>query len=449
MHRSGWKTALAALLMQTCLFAGTAFASESRDDAPAAAASLLRGVQNALVNGKVLFDTRLRYEFVSQGGVSNANAATARIRLGYQTAFWHGFAVLVEAEATGGINQAHNYRVPGLPDTPQDKAVVADPDNAEINRANLRYANEDLGIRGNLYRQRMILGDSRWVGNVGWRQNEQTFDAARIDLTPANVLPGLEAMYAYIWQTNRIFGLWSGRDVAGDAAGKWISGSHIVNVAWNDLGPLDITLYYYGFDNRSPDPLGSNSNNIGFHAAGRHGVGEDVELHYRAEYNRQISGFENPNDYAANYFHVTGGTRWKSLRLTAALENLGADGGFAVQSPYGTNHKFNGWADLFLATPTFGNTDGRAAGLRDLYIVLGTDLPLNIPAAVVYHKFWSIEGPVGDLGNEIDLSLSRKLGQHLTLLAKAAFYWGAGSGDAPLPVKPDTSKFWLQATWRF
>ncbi|MGL1204265.1 alginate export family protein, partial [Vibrio parahaemolyticus] len=30
-------------------------------------------------------------------------------------------------------------------------------------------------------RQRITLDDQRWVGNAGWRQNEQRFDAARIE----------------------------------------------------------------------------------------------------------------------------------------------------------------------------------------------------------------------------------------------------------------------------
>jgi hypothetical protein len=36
------------------------------------------------------------------------------------------------------------------------------------------------GLKLKAGRQRIKLDDDRWVGNVGWRQNEQTYDAARL-----------------------------------------------------------------------------------------------------------------------------------------------------------------------------------------------------------------------------------------------------------------------------
>lgn len=405
---------------------------------------------NPITQGKVIFDARLRYEYVNQSGVSDANAATGRIRIGYQTAWWHGFAALIEGEATGGINQDHNYRIPGLPDQPIGKAVVADPNNAEINRANLQYKNDDWGIRANLYRQRIILGNSRWVGNIGWRQNEQTFDGFRADYAPKEYVPDFSLLYAYVWQTNRIFGLWSGRDVSGGAAGKWISGSHFFNAVYSGLDLAKITAYYYGFDNKSPTALGSNSSNFGAYAQGSYALSEKSALNYYAEYDYQTSAFSNPTDYSANYFHLIAAGTYDIFSLSAAIEWLGADNGLAVQFPYGTNHKFNGWADLFLVTPTFGNTGGRAAGLRDMYFTAGAKIPvIDVPMKVIFHKFWSDEGPVSDLGNEIDFAFPKKIAPYVTLLFKGAYYWGAGTGTGAAPVRPDTFRLWLQADYKF
>ena len=54
--------------------------------------------------------------------------------------------------------------------------VVADPENYDLNR--LQLTNSSLpGTVITLGRQRILLDDQRFVGNVGWRQNEQTFDA--------------------------------------------------------------------------------------------------------------------------------------------------------------------------------------------------------------------------------------------------------------------------------
>ena len=52
-------------------------------------------------------------------------------------------------------------------------------------------------------RQRIILDDHRFVGNVGWRQNEQTFDSLRVvNKSLANTTFDL----AYVTQVNRVFG---------------------------------------------------------------------------------------------------------------------------------------------------------------------------------------------------------------------------------------------------
>ena len=57
--------------------------------------------------GDILFDSRLRYEGVSQDGLDDATAVTLRARLGWQSPAWSGFRLLVEGEGvvlelTGG-----------------------------------------------------------------------------------------------------------------------------------------------------------------------------------------------------------------------------------------------------------------------------------------------------------------------------------------------------------
>jgi hypothetical protein len=96
-------------------------------------------------------------------------------------------------------------------------------------------------------------------------------------------------------------------------------------------------------------------------------------------------------------------------------------------------HKFNGWADSFLTTPP--------DGLQDLWAQVGVDLPWQVPLRVVYHKFWSDEGG-RDYGYEVDASLSRKFGNHLSGLVKYAFHDGA-SGI------PDIHRFWVQAEFNY
>ena len=58
--------------------------------------------------------------------------------------------------------------------------LVADPDIAEFNR----YQVQNKSIADTtltLGRQRLIWDNQRWVGNVGWRLNEQTYDGFRVE----------------------------------------------------------------------------------------------------------------------------------------------------------------------------------------------------------------------------------------------------------------------------
>ena len=80
----------------------------------------------------------------------------------------------------------------------------------------------------------MLIDDQRFVGNVGWRQDEQTFDALRADFT----LGRLKATYAYVFHVNRIFG----------QALDWKSVSHLLNVTYAVADPLRLEGFVYALD---------------------------------------------------------------------------------------------------------------------------------------------------------------------------------------------------------
>src|SRR5690606_13404246 len=113
----------------------------------------------------------LRYEHVDDRAfAADADAATLRLRAGMRLATGSGWNGLLEAEgvaASGDYNSGAN----GRGSLPQ----ILDPRGIELNQAWLGWK----GARGAvaLGRQRLLFDNQRWVGNVGWRQNEQTFDA--------------------------------------------------------------------------------------------------------------------------------------------------------------------------------------------------------------------------------------------------------------------------------
>lgn len=150
-------------------------------------------------DAKPIFDLRYRYEHVDQdNSLSNANAQTLRTRFGLQSGSWYGFSGLIEVDNVSRLGDAaYNSTRNGQ----SDHSTVVDPDGSEVNQALLRY-DHTLGSAV-VGRQRINLDNQRFVGGVGWRQNEQTYDGMLGQLKPFD---GLTLTYAYIDNINTIFG---------------------------------------------------------------------------------------------------------------------------------------------------------------------------------------------------------------------------------------------------
>ncbi|MGK2941532.1 MAG: alginate export family protein, partial [Immundisolibacter sp.] len=163
----------------------------------------LQSLTDAIVNGQVNLGVRYRYEHASQERpdsiLHDANAHTVRTNLGWRTGLFHGFSAYAEAENVSVIgNEDYNNTYNGKGKYP----VVADPDGTEVNQAYLAWQ----GVAGNLARygrQAINFDNQRFVGDVGWRQNQQTVDGFTYQNT---MLADVAASYAYIYNVNRIFG---------------------------------------------------------------------------------------------------------------------------------------------------------------------------------------------------------------------------------------------------
>ena len=362
-----------------------------------------------------IIDANLRYESVSQAGIaSDADAVTFRLRLGGEIKV-HGFAFLAEGEGTVALSDSYNDTLPGNGVEPFP--VIADPENIELNRLQLSYLQDGTG--GTVGRQRIIHDNARFVGNVGWRQNEQTFDAVR---GQAKIGPvSLDAAYAISQRT--IYGT--------DSPNEHFDGDIVLLNAAADLKPVKLYGFAYmvDYDTR----IAFSSQTYGLRATAAVPLGA-ATLELMGSFAIQSDMGANPVSYQAEYYALEAGLGFKGFSLKGGYEELGSDGGTAsFQTPLATLHAFNGWADLFLTTP--------AAGLRDYYVSGGYKftqvkaLPgLNL--AVSYHQFESDIGGV-DYGSEIDASLGFKVGP-VSLLAKYANYNAQAFGS-------DTEKFWLQA----
>ena len=138
-----------------------------------------------------------------------------------------GFGTFVEGDYVANICwDDYNAGAGNTPDKVQ-YPVVADPTGPDLNQAYISWKNSEVGeVRGG--RQRIIYDNARFVGNVGWRQNEQTYDAASYRYQNKSKL---DLQFAYIDKVKRIFG----RDVP---AGSQDMNTWVANLArsWDNVG---------------------------------------------------------------------------------------------------------------------------------------------------------------------------------------------------------------------
>jgi len=382
------------------------------------------GIQKALKDGKLELNVRARLGFADfDNGTDSAFAPTIRTRLGYQTAPLEGFVSYLEFEH---VKSPNDDDFNSTQNGNGGSAVIADVEVTEVNQAWIAYTSEEKGaFSAKIGRQVITLDDHRFIGHVGWRQDQQTYDAARFT-TDAGV-DGLALTAGYISQVNRIFGEEADFD----------SESFFVNGAYTIKGGPKVTGFVYGLDFENS---AVNSNlTVGGRIAGKHKLSEgNGAIAYSASVATQSDFGDNPNSYDALYYAVD--AAWATPdagTIGVGYEVLGSDDGItAFRTPLATLHKFNGFADVFLATPN--------AGLTDLYVYYAFKLPKESKATakLIGHFFQTDEGS-NDLGWEIDAVAGYKLSDQVTLGAKFAYFDGENGGPF------DRTRFTLDLTYAF
>lgn len=386
--------------------------------APVSADSFTKSVEDALKGdwGQIKFNINWRFENVDQQGLGVANGDPIRLRLGYLTPEFYDFQAFAEFEGnTPVFVDQYNSLVNGKTQFP----VIADPQAAEINQGWLSYAGIPDTV-AKVGRQRIKYDNVRWIGNVVWRQLEQTFDSVSL---VNKTIGNSELQGAFIWNVRNILA----KDVN--------MTSPIFNLAYTfpNIGKLTTYAYLLDYTGTTGADLRNSTQSYGIRFNGKTGIIDNLKAHYTAEYAYQRDYMNNPVRYDANYMHFIGGLEipdlaWGFTNLTGKIgwEQLGSDNNQGLQTPLGTNHAFNGWADLFLVTPP--------QGLQDLYGVLSTKL-FGVKLMTVYHQFDSAVGGI-DYGHEIDALVVKKFAKHYTVLFKYANYFARN-------FKTDTQRFWV------
>lgn len=397
MRKRTLKIGTAALLAASALTLSMA--------TPASAGALCQEFNKALDDGKIILDMRYRYENVDQDSKpEEANASTLRTRFGFQSGTFCGLQVLVEAENISNLgdedyNDFRNGHGATYP-------VVADPDGTELNRAQVTYT----GLENNAFilgRQRINLGNQRYIGAVGWRQNEQTFDAL---VFQNKSVEDLTFTYGYVNKVHRIFG-----DDSVDKAGNLDTAAHALNVDFAGLPFGTITGYGYWLDVETA--VSASSSTYGLRLAGK-SKSNDVKFSYALEYAKQSDYADQPGTFDLDYYNIEAGVGFSGLGFRANYEVLGGDGSFGFQTPLATAHKFQGFADVFLSTPADGIVDANGT---ISYTVKDLGILKSFKVMARYHEFQSDVGSM-DYGSEIDFVAGFNFDQGVGFGVKWASY---------------------------
>ena len=388
-----------SLITTAILAAPTAFAGETEHG---------KSITAALADSKVNVNLRARYEGVDQDGIDKSAAAlTLKSRITVNTGNYSNFSLGLEVDKVDALVDDYNSKTNGNTEYP----VVADPQGTDVNQGFIKYANN--GFSAVVGRQRVLHNNQRFVGGVGWRQNEQTYDGLRGQYKA----DAFTADYSYIHNINSI----TAANVKGDF--HLVNGTYKINKAHKVAG------FAYLLDYDAANNFANSSSTLGALYNGSFG-----KFLVNASLASQSDNGDNPNSYSAMYVNAEAGYNFGAVTVLGGYELLGSDNGVGFNTPLATKHKFNGWADKFLGTP--------GEGLQDVYLTAKGKVS-GVNWAATYHDFSSDVDGI-DFGSELNLVGTYAFNKNYGVLVKAASY---SEGD--VASKTDTTKFWVQMTAKF
>jgi len=379
----------AAILSAPSAFAADTFAS---------------GITEALGESKANLSFRARYEGVDQDGTDkDANALTVKSRFTINTGSYQNFSLGLEVDGVSALVDDYNSVVNGKDQYP----IVADPTGTDVNQGYIKYANN--GFSAVAGRQRILHNNQRFVGGVGWRQNEQTYDGIRAQYNAG----ALSVDYSYIHNINNIVD----KNVSGEF--------HLANLGYkiDKNNKISAFTYILDFDNNAA----ASTSTYGALYNGKFGP-----VIVNASAATQSDNGDNTANFDATYLNAEIGYKADAVTVLAGYELLGSDNGVGFSTPLATKHKFQGFADKFLGTPN--------EGIEDIYLTVKGAVS-GVKLSATYHDLSSDVDGI-DYGTELDLVAAYKINKSYGVLAKFAAY------DAD-EHKTDTNKLWIQATAKF
>jgi hypothetical protein len=401
----------------------------------------------SLIHGKPDLTLRYRFEYADDATpkLKPAYASTLRTAVGYRTDSFLDTSLYFQIQDVRVVGNDLLFN-DGSGNV-NNRTTITDPESTEIQQYYLRY--------GGLPKTVVTLGRQefnhregtaqRFLGNVAFRQHHQSFDAARV---VSLALPDTIVDYSYIWNVNRIFGENNPQPNADD----FRSNSHALNVQYTGWSALKLESYLYllEFISQPETARRFSTATAGLRGQGDRVIGEGLKLIYAGEFAHQQDYSNNPNSISVNYAlaelglnYAVGGVL-ESIGLKYDYERLEGKGDLqAFQTPLGTNHAFQGFADRFLVTP--------GDGIQDHFVTLSGKL-YGVQFSAVYHRFVSDKNSY-DYGDEWDLLAERSFGDGLMAGLKWADYRAdhnlLNNNNSATGQDQDLMRFWAYLQYSY
>lgn len=377
--------------------------------------------------GEFSWDPALRYRAQDVDDVyqGDAFASTVKLRLTAQYQQPQAWAIKASVDYVHAFNEGHYNDIV----VHRHTSPIPDPPGTELSELSLRYHfnTEWLAWLGRLP---LSQDDERHIGTQEFWQKRQTFDGAQLRYT----VP-LHSSFSYIYlnQVNRFFGrsakaLLQQNDVLFQSdpnrplaeLGVHRHRSHLLHGRYNLSRTSSISAYLYLLNNDTMATLSSNTLGLRYQLAVKPGT---LKYELTLETALQQDTANNPVAYQAFYAFADAKLQYKSHQFGVSHEHLGADGQMQFATSLGSNHKFQGWADIFSGY-------GAAQGLNDS-VLSYAGRHGKLRWKIDYHLFYDKDFN-RHIGNELDIELAYRFNRKWEAkLALADYQAQQGLASAP------------------
>lgn len=423
---------------------------------------------DSVKEGKNLSSFRLRYENVDQDGLGpsgtaaankelkDGEALTLRSLIGWQTSPYNNFSFAAQlinvAKFSDDYNDGTSFTPINAASNQPDKlafAKVVDPDYTGVNQLFVDWTGIK-NTRVRLGRQATNLDNVRFIGDIAFRQVMQVFDGVSV---MSKAIPDTDIFVAHYESVRQI-------------STKLRTGGtlEIANAKYYLTPTESITGYAYlsSFDDLglgngwfgagATNTIANQSNKtFGARLDGIHPFSPNLRAVYTAEYANQSDYQGGDKRIDAYYYKLGGGVGIDFLTIRIDQEKLSSNNSlYAFQTPFGTNHLFQGWVDKFLVTPR--------QGIQDTFVT-ATYRCDDFLFFADYHllrsdkDFAKVGGGFGDkYGKEWNVAATYNYNYNKNIMAKVE-YGKYSEDDQYGPVLAnrirDTEKLWLTAMYTF